>query len=381
MSESARTDKSSTTGMPPVEAAELEKPQQPPQQQPRDSGEDGLRNQLRSAVQQLKRREPLDPKYKKLLLGGIVTNRRPVLPKSHSYRKIGSNLRTRVEKFMEQTQGKDPFDRILARQPLQEDQMRAALTLREHKKHEQKVLLDATMAALPRRNGMDAMTRRRHLEGIALGLVQTVTERNTNRMNKTAAAATNKIGTSSNHKSSGPVNSELERQKAQVRAREEARNRRDEEERRKQLEDDMKRKKKAETPQQALYKLYHPIFKRLWEMEFPHLNNTNPFRIVIDKDTCASLGAPDYFDVIETPMNLAYIQTKVDNMEYESLRSFFADIDLMIQNALKYNSDLSNPYRVAAEEMKRRYKKIAKKVIQTYQAKQQQAKAQAQQQK
>ena len=135
-------------------------------EKPQDA-EEGLRNQLRAAMQQLKRREPLDSKYKKLLVGGIVTNRRPVLPKAHSYKKIGSNLRGRVEKFMEQTQGKDPFDRILARQPLEEDQMRAALTLREHKKHEQKTLLDATLAALPRRNGMDAMTRRRYLEGIA----------------------------------------------------------------------------------------------------------------------------------------------------------------------------------------------------------------------
>jgi len=68
-------------------------------------------------------------------------------------------------------------------------------------------------------------------------------------------------------------------------------------------------------------------------------------------------------------MNLTYIQQKVDKMEYESIQAFFADVDLMISNALLYNSDPSNPYRMAAEEMKKRYMKIAKKLLQALQQK------------
>jgi len=65
-------------------------------------------------------------------------------------------------------------------------------------------------------------------------------------------------------------------------------------------------------------------------------------------------------------MNLTYIQQKVDNQEYTSLPSFLQDVELMISNALLYNSDASNPYRIAAEEMKKKYVKTAKRVIQNH---------------
>jgi Bromodomain len=58
-------------------------------------------------------------------------------------------------------------------------------------------------------------------------------------------------------------------------------------------------------------------------------------------------------------------------MEYKTLKEFFADVDLMISNALLYNSDPINPYRIAAEDMKKRYLKMAKKLVQTLQQKQQ----------
>lgn len=57
-------------------------------------------------------------------------------------------------------------------------------------------------------------------------------------------------------------------------------------------------------------------------------------------------------------------------MEYENLQGFFADVDLTISNALLYNSDTGNPYRVAAEDMKKRYLKIAKKAVQAAKEKQ-----------
>lgn len=323
--------------------------------------EEGLRNQLRAAMQSLKRREPLEPTYKRYLMNGIVSTRRPILPKDKFYKRIGSDLRGRVEPFMQQTRGKDPFDRISQRQPLQEDHMRAALTLREPKKHEQKALLDVTLSALPRRFGVDAASRRRQLEGITVGLqseVKTVIRARTPPP-PSAAQQTEKAR----------QQAKLDQQRAETKSREKARQQRDEAERKKR-EEEMKRKARAETPQHALHKIYQPIFKKLWEMEFPHLGGINPFRSVIDRDNCAICGAPDYFDVIDTPMNLTYIQHKVDSMEYISLQSFFQDIELMIANAMLYNSDASNPYRVAAEDMKKRYRKIAKKVVQMLQQKQ-----------
>jgi E1A/CREB-binding protein len=116
-------------------------------------------------------------------------------------------------------------------------------------------------------------------------------------------------------------------------------------------------------PQLALQRVYQPIFQVLWDMEFDNLGGTNPFRIIIDRNTCAAMGAPDYFDVIKTPMNLTYIKDKVKDAQYETLQAFFADVELMLNNALLYNSDPNNNYHIAAKEMKRKYKKIAKKIV------------------
>lgn len=101
-------------------------------------------------------------------------------------------------------------------------------------------------------------------------------------------------------------------------------------------------------------------------MEFKQLNNANPFRVVIDRDNFETV-APNYFDVIKTPMNLTYIKAKVDKYEYASLQDFFEDVQLMISNALAYNSDQRSPYRAAAKEMKREYVKLRKEIIEIIQ--------------
>ena len=66
-----------------------------------------------------------------------------------------------------------------------------------------------------------------------------------------------------------------------------------------------------ESPQQTLYRVYNPIFQALWAMEFDYINRSNPFRTIIDKINCASLGVPDYCQIVMKPMNLKYIQEKV----------------------------------------------------------------------
>jgi hypothetical protein len=298
--------------------------------------EEALRESLRAALQALSRREPLDPTYKRLLVNNTRLANPPLLSRDKFYRKVGSDFRARVEVFLAQTAGKEPLDRIAQRQPLEDSAMRASFTLREAKEHEQQAFLDATLASFPKRNGMDGTQRKRYFHEMVLGL-QTQKKKM-----KTKA-------------SSGA--SEWERQRDQARAREEARRLKEQEENRQN--DDMR---KAQTPQQALYKHYFPIFKKLWEMEFSHLGGINPFRVVIDRENCASVGAPDYFDIIEKPMNLTYIQQKVEARMYESLRPFFEDVELMLRNAITYNSDISNPYRIAAEEMKKMYIKLKKRL-------------------
>ena len=68
--------------------------------------EDDLRQQLRSAMLNLNRREPLDPTYKKLLMSRALTNRNPIIPKDKFYKRIRSSLRERVEIYMQEMQGK-----------------------------------------------------------------------------------------------------------------------------------------------------------------------------------------------------------------------------------------------------------------------------------
>merc|ERR1712238_93610 len=106
--------------------------------------------------------------------------------------------------------------------------------------------------------------------------------------------------------------------------------RRLEEEAESKIEEEKRRAQEKESPRQALHRLYEPMFRRLWNMEFSNLNNTNPFRIVIDKDNCVAMGVPDYCDIIN--------------------------------NALLYNSDSSNEYHKAALQMKKRAKKEYKLV-------------------
>lgn len=325
------------------------------------SSEDKLRRQLRLEIQNVNRREPLDPTYKKLVVSRNLTHRTPVLSKDKFYKRIGSRLREKVERYMQEMQGKDPFDRISQRKPLEEDAMRSAFTLRESKEHEQVPLLDATLA-------YQAMhpERKRHLDGMALSL-QTGKEKKFRTDSPTNTGASVMEQTEQARR-----RAELERQRSQARQWEESRKRRDEEERRRREEESVAAlRKKTETPQPSLQKIIEPVFKKLWDMEFQDLGGTNPFRIVIDRDNCASIGAPDYFDIITTPMNLTYIQNRVKKMQYTTLQAFFADVDLMLDNAIKYNNDPGNPYRIAAEEMKKRHEKIMKRVWQQIQQRQQ----------
>jgi len=165
---------------------------------------------------------------------------------------------------------------------------------------------------------------------------------------------------------------EREREKSKQRAKERERqresSRQKEEERGKiaekeEKEEAARKAREMETPQQALHRLYQPIFQNLWDMEFANLNWTNPFRIVYNASNCAAMGVPDYTEIVKQPMNLTYIREKVQKKKYETLQAFFADVDLMISNALLYNSDPSNAYHLAAKEMKKKYKKMAKRVV------------------
>ena len=310
--------------------------------------EEDLRKQLRSALQGLTKREPLDPTYKKLLERNTLTRKMATIPKNKFYKKIGSRLRERVEIYTREMQGKDPFDRISQRKPLDEAGMRAAFALREAKEHEQQPLLEATLNALAMHP-----ERKRSLDGMAMGLQNGSLKRK--KIQGTASAA--------EQTQLAKQHAELERQKQQARQWEEARKEREREERRRRLEEleEEKRSRHEGSTGSALHQIIEKVFKKYWDMQFPNLGGMNPFRIVIDRESAPQI-APDYFTVITTPMNLTYVKDKVKGRKYITLTQFFSDIDLIIENALKYNVGEGNQYRIAAEDLQKMHKKIVKGV-------------------
>ena len=133
----------------------------------------------------------------------------------------------------------------------------------------------------------------------------------------------------------------------------------------KEREEQERRERALETPRDALHRLLEPIFTALWDMEFPLLGNTNPFRMVIDASTCADMGVPDYCSIIKKPMNLTFVQTRVNGKSYETLQEFLEDVDLIAKNALLYNHEPSNPYHIAAKAFRKKFRKLAKPLVES----------------
>ena len=309
-----------------------------------------LRSQVRESLKSLTQREPLETTYKHLLFDGIVTPRRPTLPKDKMYKQIGANLRECVVNFTEH-----PWDKIAQREPFDEAAMRAAFTLREHKKHEQEALLATTLAA---RNPPNYAAKKRKLEGMAMTL-----QRKRPKKKKPSSDAT--AVTTADDEEARRRAEYLRQQKLQQQEKREAARRRREEEERREEEDRLARL--HESPQQTLARYCQPVFQKLWDMEFALLQNTNPFRIVIDENNCAAMGAPDYMEIIKKPMNLSYIRDKLRDAKYDTLQEFFTDVELMLSNALLYNSDPNNAYHLAAKEMRKVYRKEGKELYQQLQ--------------
>jgi Bromodomain len=313
--------------------------------------EEDLRKELRELLQKVTRREPLETTYKFLLLNGAVTPRKPVLPNYKVYTKaMPGSLRERLESFGQVHE----WDRIAQRQhdTWEESSLRAAFTLREPKKHETESLLHATLAARKTRH---TMAREAFVEAMALGL-QSKELKLLKQREESRQMSQKKIAQKQEDE-------RALRQEQQQRNREAARRRRiqqDLEEEEEERREEERRRQQENTPARKVAKFVMPVFQILWDMEFANLGNTNPFRTVIDKSNCAAMGVPDYCSIVKNPMNLTWIQRKLEKAEYMSLADFFADVELMLQNALLYNSDPNNDYHIAAKEMLERFKRIRK---------------------
>lgn len=65
-----------------------------------------------------------------------------------------------------------------------------------------------------------------------------------------------------------------------------------------------------------------------------------PFINPVDEDY-----APNYYKIIDHPMDLQTMEDKLDNQEYSSLDEFKADFDRIVENCRTYNGPVSGKHR------------------------------------
>lgn len=91
---------------------------------------------------------------------------------------------------------------------------------------------------------------------------------------------------------------------------------------------------KPEELRQALM----PTLEKLFRLDPESL----PFRQPVD---AAALGIPDYFDIVQKPIDLSTIKMKLDRGEYKDPWEYVDDVWLMFENAWLYNRKNSRVYR------------------------------------
>ncbi|KZT61132.1 hypothetical protein CALCODRAFT_447689 [Calocera cornea HHB12733] len=72
--------------------------------------------------------------------------------------------------------------------------------------------------------------------------------------------------------------------------------------------------------------------------------------------------APDYEDYIKTPMDMSTMLKKVKNRVYENKAQFAADLNLIWDNCLTYNSEPTHPLRRQAQLMRRKADHVLERI-------------------
>ncbi|TVY57583.1 Transcriptional activator SPT7 [Lachnellula cervina] len=98
--------------------------------------------------------------------------------------------------------------------------------------------------------------------------------------------------------------------------------------------------------------LYEAIEKVLSELK-AMTEYSAPFLTRVNKRE-----APDYYNIIKTPMDLGTMTKKLKQQVYKSKADFVADLDLIWSNCLKYNADIAHPLRRNANSMRKEAEKL-----------------------
>ncbi|TVY59604.1 Transcriptional activator spt7 [Lachnellula suecica] len=98
--------------------------------------------------------------------------------------------------------------------------------------------------------------------------------------------------------------------------------------------------------------LYEAIEKVLSELK-AMTEYSAPFLTRVNKRE-----APDYYNIIKTPMDLGTMTKKLKQQGYKSKADFVADLNLIWSNCLKYNADIAHPLRRNANSMRKEAEKL-----------------------
>ncbi|KAM3070030.1 Transcriptional activator spt7 [Clarireedia jacksonii] len=101
--------------------------------------------------------------------------------------------------------------------------------------------------------------------------------------------------------------------------------------------------------QEELYEAAEKVLMELKAMT----EYSAPFLVRVNKRE-----APDYYNIIKTPMDLGTMTKKLKGFVYKSKKEFVADLDLIWANCLKYNGDLAHPLRRNAISMRKEAEKL-----------------------
>lgn len=98
--------------------------------------------------------------------------------------------------------------------------------------------------------------------------------------------------------------------------------------------------------------LYEALEKVLTELK-AHTEYSTPFLQRVNKR-----DAPDYYNLIQKPMDLGSMTKKLKSLSYKSKTEFVSDLNLIWDNCLKYNQDMAHPLRRMANGMRKEAEKL-----------------------
>jgi len=88
-----------------------------------------------------------------------------------------------------------------------------------------------------------------------------------------------------------------------------------------------------------------------------YVEHSGPFINKVNKR-----DAPNYYEIIEKPMDLSLMTRKMKGLQYNSKEEFSNDLDLIWSNCLAYNTDPKSPFRTHAIKMRARAASLIKSV-------------------